>query len=85
VRLGKTACYLFELGERWPVFGVFWVAGIGQLGQQGVDFSANLIRIDIHCVPTLVTHQSLCTRDQRCSASRAQSSAASMRTGRQSN
>ncbi len=58
MRLGETACYLFQLGERRPVFGVFRVTGIRQLGEQGLDFSAKLIRIDVHCVLTLVAvHQ----------------------------
>ena len=48
MRLGKTACYLFKLDERRPVFGVFRVPGLGQLGKQGLNFSAKLIRIDIH-------------------------------------
>ena len=45
MRLGKAAGYLFQFGERRLVFGV---GGIGQLGHQGVNFSAKLIGIDIH-------------------------------------
>ena len=46
MRLGKAARDLLELGERQLVFGV----RLGQLGHQGVNFSAKLIGIPMSSV-----------------------------------